>query len=199
MVCNYALLDLKNVDNSRYCVITELPTGTALDQVDAAKPSSGEPAADVYPKDATVTMSHKLGGMVLPDIISNTWDLLIVHERVKKVIEEINQGPTEYLPLTICNHKNRVSSQDYFIVNPLGTYDAIDQSASKIEWCEGEVVVVEKYVLDPKKMEDVPDLFRPNEMPEDYFISARIGRRLRDLDPPASNRNFADAFNLEDS
>jgi hypothetical protein len=194
----YGLLNLKNVEEPGYCVVTDLPRGTGLDRVDAAKPSVGEPVADVWPDDAYAVMSKKLGGMQLPDIVSNTWTLLIVHARVKEIIEAVNRGPTEYLPLAIRNHKNRVASKDYFVVNPLHTYDVVDVEASTIKWFEGDVVEVEKYVLDPYKVKNAPDLFRPNEVPEHYFISKRIASRLRELDPPNTNRRYIDAFDIKD-
>ena len=119
----YGLLDLTNMSERQYCFIDSYPTGTGLDNVDASIPTRGEPAAEIYPPDARVTMSPKFGGMELPDFVSNTRSLLIVSRRVKEVFEKVNRGATEYLPLAIHNHKRRLASPDYFVINPLGTHE----------------------------------------------------------------------------
>jgi hypothetical protein len=192
----YGLLDLLNMDETQFCFVDDGPTGTGLDRVDAARPARGEPAAEIYPPDARVYMSRKFGGMELPDFVSNTCGLLIVHKRVKEVIERVNQGPTEFLALSIYNHKKRLASADYFVVNPLGTHDVLDMSASEIQWLDGDVVAIDKMMLDAEKVRQAPDLFRPREDPRSYIISKRIASPLRELDPPNTNRNYRDYWDL---
>lgn len=194
----YGLLDTKNIDDGTLCLVDKWPTGTGLDRADASLPSTGESAAAVWPADARCVMSSKLGGMVLADFVSNTLSLLIVHKRVKEIMEKVNRGPTEYLPLSILNHKKRLASTDYFVANPLGTYDVLDLKASDIKRSGADVVKVKTFVLDPVKMKRAPDLFRPNESPESYFISKRIATELRKLDPPNTNRNYVAAFDVPD-
>jgi hypothetical protein len=145
-----------------------------------------------------VYMSSRFGGMALPDFVSNTRGLLIVHRRVTEVFRRINEGPTEYLPLAIYNHKRRLASPDYFVVNPLGTHDVLDLKASDIEWSDGDVVKIRKMVLDPKKTSKAPDLIRPREASRRYIISKTIATELRKLDPPNTNRHYEDAFEVED-
>jgi len=197
MALAYGLLDTSSLEEPRFCVVDKLPTGKGLDNVDAANPSRGEPAADLYPADAHVFMSSRFGGMELADFVSNTRDLLIVHRRVKEVLEHVNRGETEYLPLAIYNHKRRLASAEYFVVNPLGTYDVLDLKASDIEWDDGDVVDVNKMVLDPKKVKKAPDLFRPNEDPTAYIISKKVATELRKLSPPNTNRHYRDLFEFD--
>ena len=193
----YGLLELGTVVEPRFCFIDQLPKGSGLDNVDAANPSRGEPAAHVYPADAHVVMSSRFGGMELPDFVGNTRGLLIVHRRVKDVIERVNRGEQEFLPLTIHNHKRRVASSEYFVANPLGTHDVLDLKASDIEWDDGDVVHVNQMVLDPAKVKKAPDLFRPNEDPRSYIISKRIATEIIKFSPPYTNLNYAEIFELE--
>jgi hypothetical protein len=194
----YGLLDLCNVIEPQFCVIDGLPTGKNLDDVKAANPTRGEQARHVYPPDARVYMSPMFGGMQLPDIVCNTESLLIVHKRVKEVMERVNGGATEYLPLAIYNHKRRLASADFFVVNPLGTHDVLDLDASDIERDEdGDVVHVNKMVLDPKKLRTAPDLFRPDEDVEAYIISKKIATELVNFSPPVTNLHYRDIFKLE--
>jgi hypothetical protein len=193
----YGLLNLNNVIEPSFCFVDTLPTGTGLDNVDAANPSRGEPAAAVYPADARVFMSPRFGGMELPDFVCNTRGLMIVHRRVKEVVERVQRGATEYLPVAIYNHKRRLASAEYFVVNPIGTYDVLDLEASDIEWDDGEVVHVNQMVLDAKKVKQAPDLFRPNEDPSAYIISRKIATEIIKFSPPYTNLNYAEIFELE--
>jgi hypothetical protein len=104
--------------------------------------------------------------------------MLIVHREVKDVIAEVNEGPTEYLPLRIYNHKKRLASDEYFIVNPLGAQDCLDLSASKIEYMGKKIVAVKSIVLDRKKLEKAPDLFRVREDTTVYVASQRLLKRI---------------------
>jgi hypothetical protein len=192
----YGLLDLCTVIEPQYCVIDDLPTGTNLDNVQAANPSRGEPAAHLYPPDARVYMSPKFGGMQLADFVSNTEGLMIVHKRVKDVIARVNRGETEFLPLAIYNHKKRLASAEYYVINPVGTHDVLDLRESDIEWDDGDVVNVNKMVLDPKKLKKAPDLFRPNEDPQSYIISKKIASEIVKFSPPYKNLHYLEIFEL---
>ena len=195
MAMGYGLLDLLNMDEPN--IVSSTICRPEPGWIASMLPGpAGEPAADIYPPDARVPMSRKFGGMELADFVSNTHGLLIVHKRVKEAIEGINRGPTEFLPLSILNHKGRVASADYYVVNPLGTRDVLDLSASDIQWSDGDVVALKTIVLDPEKMRDAPDLFRLKEDSSWYLISKRIATRLRELDPPNTNRNYRDFFEL---
>lgn len=89
------------------------------------------------------------------------------------------------MPLAIYNHKGRLASSDYFIVNPLGTVDALDLERSQIEWLGSDIVEIEKRVLDPEKLKGAPDLFRLKEEPSAYVISQRLIAKL--TPPPPTN------------
>jgi hypothetical protein len=116
--------------------------------------------------------------------------MLIISKRLKDAMSAVNQGPVQYLPLAIYNHKKRLASDDYFIVNPLGTMDVLDTSVSEIEYLDGEVVEITKYVLDPQKVMQVPDVFRIKEEPEAYVVSERVVDEWRKLAPKPTNISF---------
>lgn len=153
----------------------DFPEGVDLNRY---KFSEGEAFGDEYPEDARIYMSPKEQGRTLPSLVGNTRSMLIVHRTVKEIIEANNSGPTEYLPLHIYNHKKRLASDEYFIVNPLGSWDCLDLGASKIEYMDGDVVGVDEMVLDPTKLKEVPDLFRVREDPSTYLGSQRLLERI---------------------
>ena len=156
------------------------PTGIGLYSYCMAK---GEAAAAHYPTDAKIYLAPRSPGVKLASFIGNTQSYLIVCTEMKNVISEICNCPLEVLPFTLYNHKKRIHSKDYWIVNPLGSRDCLNKTASDIEYLDEtkkDVVAVEKFVLDAKRTTNLPDLFRVPEDPKRYFISERLGRAFHE-------------------
>jgi hypothetical protein len=144
-----------------------------------------------YPKHAQVPLHKDNHGEVLTDLLANTRNMLIVSTRVKEAFEHVNKGPTEYYPVGILNHSGKEISRDYFIVNPIGTYDILDTKASKINYYKKDVVSIDTYVIDPKKALHVPDLFRIKEKPDTYVMSEKMRDYIREkLIPKPTNFFF---------
>ena len=120
-------------------------------------------------------------------IIGNTQSLLIVSKVLKEQIDQVNADPVQILPVAIHNHKNRLASADYFVVNPIGQRDCLDLEESEIEWHDADVVAVEKLVLAEGKLDGAPDLFRVKEDPSAYIASEDLVRRWIKLDPRPKN------------
>ncbi len=155
-------------------------------------------ASEEYPDEPKVHMDEGHQGMVLPDLIGNVSSMLVVSKRVKEVIAspELINDDVEYLPVWIYNHKGRLASKDYFLVNPVGSIDALDHEASDIKMFEGDVVSLDKPVIDARKGMKAPDLFRLVEDRERYICSSDFTYDLAQLDPPVVNMRF---FELEDT
>ena len=167
----YFLVDLARRQDNEYCLIEHVreelgPTSAGL--------VFGRSVAKDHPEDAMIRMSPAYPGMQLTDIIANFALLLIASQRLKEIIEKINQGPTEYLPVSIINHKGRVASRDYFIINPLGSYDCLDLEQSEIDYHKGKVVSVDKFVISLQKASLCPHLFRVREDPHAIVMSEAI-------------------------
>jgi hypothetical protein len=168
--------------------IEQLPEGPGLATADAMKPCRGERAADVYPADARVHLAEDRRARKLADFQNNNRALLIVSRRVKDIFVRLNSGETEYLPLAVHDAKKKLASRDYFIVNPIGTYDVVDPArSSKHAW-----------KLDPNKTATAPELFRPSQQPTGYIISKNIATELRGLDPKVTNLHYTALWNLDD-
>ena len=141
---------------------------------------------DEYPKDAHVQMDDRFG-RELGGLVGNTRSLLIVNRAIKETIEQANANPVQILPVGIFNHKARLESSDYFIINPLGVLDCADLAESDIEFHEGEVVKVKKLVLSADKLRDAPDIFRVKESPSTYVASEKLVDTWIALDPRPKN------------
>jgi hypothetical protein len=188
---NYFQINLMPRENSEYCFLHAYPEGLGIHTYKLAE---GEPVGAEYPTDACIYMDPKEKGIELPSLIGNTCSMLLVDRPTKEVIEQINKAQTQYLPVKIYNHKKRLASADYFIVNPLGTYDCLDTKQSGIEYEDGEVVDVdeEALVLDRKKMKKAPALFRVREDPGIYVVSEDIVDAWIALEPRPTNVNLWD-------
>lgn len=181
---DFYLLNLMPDEHPEYCFLRDYPEGLGLK---TWKLHDGVALGADYPKGARVYMSDDERGMALPDFVGNTCSMLIVSRRVQESLHRLNSGPTEYLPLAIYNHKKRLASADYFVVNPLGTYDCLDLARSDITYHEGQVVKVNEPVLDARKLAAVPELFRLREAPNAYVVSHRVVEDWIAMDPRPTN------------
>ncbi|NMO13799.1 hypothetical protein HPC49_01945 [Pyxidicoccus fallax] len=143
----------------------------------------GERLAPVYPTDARIPMSKKRPGIQLTSFLGNSINTLIGSREFKEAIElQCGQQEIEYLSFTLYDHRNRPYSQDYFIINPIGTFDCLDFKASDIDWSKerpDEILFIETHVLDRNKMKDAPQLFRVGRDTHSYVIGVELIREFK--------------------
>jgi hypothetical protein len=164
------------------CFLDKVPEGTAML---TQRMAEGRPMGTDYPADAKIYMDEDNPGITLPSLIGNTNGFLIVRREIQEVLAATGV-PTECLPFTLFDHKKRVASRDYFIVNPLGTYDCLDLERSDISWSEevaDEIIWVNTPRLDRTKAEHAPDFFRIGRRPRGYVISGRVAAAIQKLQP----------------
>lgn len=86
---------------------------------------------------------------------------VVISKRVRAFLEGEAVENVEFLPITIVNHKGRIASKDYFILNPLQSVDCIDMGASQAE----------KDSLDPGMIQGVNQLvLREDAVPKDAMV-----------------------------
>jgi hypothetical protein len=173
--CSLDVLD--NVDDSY-----ELKRGISRAQ--------GFPASASFPMDPAHKKAIKLG-----DNLYTIENVLVISKPLKEFLESHQPLETEFLPVSIINHKGRLASADYFIVNPLSVQDCINKSKSTLDWnpiekdliASCEVLVLDKARIDPRYV-----LFRPRYMPTVVFLRRDVaeaaeaagfeGMRFTDID-----------------
>jgi hypothetical protein len=141
--------------------------------------NEGERIGDRYPRDAKVYLDTKTPGIKLESVLGNLCSYLMVNTQMKDLILSICTCEIETLPFTLYNHKKRVHSKDYWIINPIGSFDCVNRRASKIVMEGTEIVSVESLVFDSAAMAAAPDLFRVPEKPAWYFISETLARAIK--------------------
>src|SRR3990172_7939383 len=113
-----------------YCFLWSKPRAVGIAGYMMAK---GLPIGGEYPADVPWQMCKEVPGKRLPSLIGTSCNLLVVARPLRDILEQAG-APIECLPFTLLDHKKRVASQDYFIINPLGTFDCLDLQKSHIVW-----------------------------------------------------------------
>lgn len=181
---SYYILDTLGEVGGDYAVIDDGLQGLGISYF---MPACGERAAGEITEDLHVPMSDDYEGIALAPLLGNTQGYLMVSTPVKEVIESFSEGAeVEYLPFAVHDHRGRERSRDYWAINPIGTVDCLNLDASEINYFDkpgdpyhGDVISIRKYVLDPRKLEDVPALFRVREMADTYVVREDLAEALR--------------------
>lgn len=107
--------------------------------------------------------------------------LAVVSDQMRELLikEEINN--IEFLPVTILNHKGRVASNDYSIMNPLDVIDCIDLDGSIVKWnlIKKDLISGCKQLV--LKEDAVPiecKIFRPKFWPTEILIRTELVEKL---------------------
>ena len=125
-----------------------------------------------YPRDVKLADAvHSRGGAGVP----------VVSPRLRAAMEALAPPDTEYLPVTILDHKGRVASDEYAIVNPFRVVDVIDQEATLITWnpIDKELIAdTVGLVLDPARLDPDASIFRPRYMPTRVLLRADLAAAI---------------------
>lgn len=178
----YKIKTLGDANNEKLVIVEDYVRGLEMQDW---KVGFGNTATKDWPSDASIYL-RKTSGKQLTDLLKTIKNTLFVSKRLRQVIERhCRDIQVELLPFTLYDHRKRVLSQDYVIVNPIGTIDCLDLKASDILWDEDKpdkVLDVNKIVLSAKKLKNAPALFRIKEAPTSYIISFPLAKELHDGD-----------------
>lgn len=161
----YILDVLGDYEEGLFCVASGDPVGTlGNDRV----LEYGGPMNNIYPDDpyeVTMRLSDRHPKNIrLGDYVSVTRNWVMVSAAVVEELKNHNIGDVVFTPFTLLNHKNRVHSKDYSFIVPVQQYDALNEELSDITRTDsGYVIGIDKIVLDSKKMENSPEMFRLND------------------------------------
>lgn len=154
-----------------------------LDELGAGSymPSEGDPMEPL--RASSLTLRLRPGsGVKLGALIGNTHSYLLLATAAKECVERRCAGQRiEYVPFTLYNRKNRVHSDDYFVVNPIGTFDCINRQASDISYfsspnspADGSILEIRRLVLDAARLQNAPALFRIGGQPRTYVVNEAL-------------------------
>ncbi len=111
--------------------------------------------------------------IVLNDFLDNLDSLLIGNSKVREVLEGLDIKNIEYLPIRVMDHKDKLASSEYFILNVLGGVDVIDMENS--EFRMGNIIKTQIKWIDDLSIdyENIPEdakFFRASMKLDQFFI-----------------------------
>ncbi|RKH10868.1 hypothetical protein D7V97_12650 [Corallococcus sp. CA053C] len=176
----FFMLDtLGDQDDPDLCVLGRFIKGI---EMDAWRVGDGERVGDLLPKDARIDMDKENLGIQLSSLLGNTRNMLIVHKDLKDLIQKhAGDEQVEYLPFTVYDHRKRAHGRDYFIINPLGTFDCLDFEASTLRRGRENperISDVLEHVLDRKKMKAAPPIFRVDKDSSTYVLGYELAKEI---------------------
>lgn len=168
---------LGNSNDEELCFLDKAPKDLGARSAYLAR---GKSVKGFYPEDPRIDLSEENPGLRLASFIGNIRRMLVVSPPLRALLETWCQGQdVEYLPVHIYNHRGRLHTKEYSIINPLGAFDCLDRDRSEVEMMDDEVLSVERIVLSPKKLERAPHLFRVREDPGVYVVSEALSEVMR--------------------
>jgi hypothetical protein len=101
---------------------------------------------------------------ILTDNLYNIELLIVGSRRLRSFLEERDVPQLDYLPVRILNHKLKLVSRDYCIINPLDPVDCIDLQKSEARMDPMNTATIDgvaRLVIDESKVREGRVLFRP--------------------------------------
>ena len=146
----------------------------------------GIPRADRFSPEAAYRMDPRHPRDVrLPDAIRSTDGAAvpIVSPALRAEVKRAEPAGVEFLPVTIYDHKGRVATDAYTVMNPTLILGALDLDAMDVEWsplAADTIDSCEGIVLDPTAVADAPALFRIQRMENTVVIRRDLAEALKE-------------------
>ena len=117
----------------------------------------------------------------LSDCLANQNALPVISNRLKSFIEDKGLPDVEFLPVTIINHKGRIPSRDYWIVNPTRTVDCLDVEASQVTYSpfDGTIDLMKRMVLNEDRIADDVTIFRVLNVPGPVLLLTELADEIQ--------------------
>jgi hypothetical protein len=95
---------------------------------------AGKPMSMNFPPEAMARMDKDTPKITrLADVVTGVM-VPVISPKVKAILESEGVEGVEYLPFKIINHKGKVASNEYCLLNPLVVIDCIDTERSVLRW-----------------------------------------------------------------
>jgi hypothetical protein len=131
----------------------------------------GQSMAAHWPKDARIYLTGEEDGIELAELVGTTRNVIIAGPGLVALVKKhCKASQMEYLPVSIRDHRKRLLSDAYTILNPLGTHDCADLEESKVRKAKGTGALrLDEVVIDKARGAKAPQLFRLHHRPM-FFV-----------------------------
>ncbi|OZG70967.1 hypothetical protein BTA51_22945 [Hahella sp. CCB-MM4] len=121
---------------------------------------------------------------LLTDSLDNTDELLIFSEALTDIVKSLEQENIELLPVKILDHRGKVASEKYNIINVVGTVDCIDWDNSKYvvsPMDSDELHRIKKLVLIESNIPQGTHILRLHKKPGQILVSEKFKQSVETL------------------
>ena len=143
----------------------------------------GVSRAQNFPSDAIFRMDPEFKKAIkLTDALDNASFLIVASRRLKDFFEKEKVSDTEYLRVSVLNHKGRIAGDDYYIIHQVGTQNCIDLSQSIVTWNlinPNQISSIKKLVIDESLIAPTATLFRVKALPSIIFIRRDLADKIQ--------------------
>jgi hypothetical protein len=142
---------------------------------------------DVLPEDLSSRLKFRMDDL-FPDAIELSdnqvvGDQIVISGLLKKQLQKVlPPDQTQYLKVTILNHKGRVAADDYSILHPREVCDCIDLEASQVKWNPISKDVVrgcKKLVIHEQRIPSQLQVFRLKHWPAKVLVRKTLAAQLQ--------------------
>lgn len=123
-------------------------------------------------------MDPDMRGRKLSSLLGNAENFLICHRDMARVICEVSKNEIDIHPLVILNHRGKPASNDYVIVNPIGSAPCLDEKESGFERSGSEVVGIDQMVINERLVPKGWHLFRATHADGEIIFTKEMGTAL---------------------
>jgi len=145
------------------------------DVIKSYKFSKGVALAGQFPQLPGYQMSDEYpDNRLLTDFQDNTDDLLIISQAFADIVKSLPHGQMEFLPIKIINHRNKVASDSYYLLNIIGTVDCLDLEKSTYKQSAmdaDEIFSIQNMVLLEDRIPENTSIYRLHRMPTLFLVS----------------------------
>jgi hypothetical protein len=142
----------------------------------------GISVAASFPKDIVYQMSKRFPkDFILSDNFKVSGQIIVSKLLKEHLMKLLINHKIEWLPVSIASHKNKLVSNDYFILHSLDVVDCIDIDKSVVEWNSLDETILmgcEALVIDEVKIPDELMIFRPLHWGSKTMVTLRLANEL---------------------
>jgi len=122
-------------------------------------------------------------GINLTDFVNNVMAFLIVSDEIKTIVEGEACSGLEFLPIKILNHKHRIASDTYWVINIIKQIECVDRDKSDFDEDIVDPDLIEgfrKLVLKDDMDKIQESIFRMKEQPRFIVFSENLVNKLKE-------------------
>ncbi len=119
--------------------------------------------------------------MGLLDVVDNFSTLAIISPQLRDFMRSVPCVGVEYLPINIKDHRGKISSREYSIINPHPLRHALDVSASGARYCSFDKTViddVDKLIINSDRVPSEVSIFRLSGLVRPVVVRKKLAELI---------------------